>query len=92
MNKLTIAHRIVLLVVASILALILVGYDGLSVGNKGADSIRKIKDHSLVGIQILGDARQSFTVSRLAAYTHILAINDDAKAKVEKNLLAQFGE
>lgn len=57
MHKLTIAHRIILLVTASILALILIGYDGLSVGNKGADSIRKIKDHSLAGIQILGEAR-----------------------------------
>jgi methyl-accepting chemotaxis protein len=90
MNKLTIAHRIVLLVAASVISLIVVGYDGLSVGNKGADSIRKIKDDSLAGIQILGDARQSFTVARLTAYAHILAINDEAKAKVEKNLLAQF--
>ena len=90
MNKLTIAHRIILLVAASVIALIVVGYDGLSVGNKGADSIRTIKDHSLVGIQILGDARQSFTAARVTVYTHILAINEDAKAKVEKNLLAQF--
>ncbi len=90
MNKLTIAHRIILLVAASVIALIVVGYDGLSVGNKGADSIRTIKDHSLVGIQILGDARQTFTAARVTVYTHILAINEDAKAKVEKNLLAQF--
>ena len=90
MNKLTIVHRIVLLVAAAVLSLILVGYDGLSVGQKGATSIATIKDHSLAGIQILGDARQSFTVSRVMVYSHLIAINEDAKAKVEKNLFAQF--
>ncbi len=90
MNKLTIVHRIVLLVVASIISLLLVGYDGLSVGNKSVDSIKSINDDSLASIQLLGDARQAFTLSRVAAYAHIIAANEDAKAKVEKTLQSQF--
>ena len=62
MNKLTIAHRIVLLIVASVISLLLVGYDGLSVGSKSADSIKRLNSDSLAGVQILGDARQSFTL------------------------------
>ena len=63
MNKLTIAHRIVLLIVASVISLLLVGYDGLSVGSKSADSIKRLNSDSLAGVQILGDARQSFTLA-----------------------------
>ena len=49
MNKLSIAHRIMLLIVASVIALLLVGYYGLSVGNKGSDSIKTIQQDSLAG-------------------------------------------
>ena len=90
MNKLTIAHRIVLLIAASVISLLLVGYDGLSVGNKSVDSIKAINNDSLASIQIIGDARQTFTLSRVAAYAHIIAANEDAKAKVEKTLQSQF--
>ena len=90
MNKLTIAHRIVLLIAVSVISLLLVGYDGLSVGNKSVDSIKSINDDSLASIQLLGDARQAFTLSRVAAYAHIIAANEDAKAKVEKTLQGQF--
>ncbi|MBS1227706.1 MAG: methyl-accepting chemotaxis protein [Proteobacteria bacterium] len=90
MSKLTIAHRIMLLIAASVISLLLVGYNGLSVGNKGADSIKKIDQDSLASIQLLGDARQAFTIARVSVYAHILAANDDAKAKVEKSLQDQF--
>ena len=90
MNKLTIAQRIILLIVASVIALLLVGYDGLSVGNKGADSIRKLDEDSLASIQILGDARQAFTIARVAVYAHVLAVDEEAKAKAEKMLRDQL--
>jgi len=90
MNKLSIAHRIMLLIAASVIALLLVGYNGLSVGNKGAESIKKLDQDSLASIQILGDARQAFTIARVAVYSHILAVDEDAKAKAEKMLRDQF--
>ena len=90
MSKLSIAHRIMLLIAASVISLLLVGYNGLSVGNKGADSIKKIDQDSLASIQLLGDARQAFTITRVAVYAHIFAANEDAKAKAEKSLQEQF--
>jgi len=90
MNKLSIAQRIMLLIVASVIALLLVGYDGLSVGNKGAASIKTMQQDSLAGIQLLGDARQAFTIARVAVYSHVLAVDEDAKAKAEKMLHDQF--
>jgi len=90
MSKLSIAHRIMLLIAVSVISLLLVGYNGLLVGNKGADSIKKIDQDSLASIQLLGDARQAFTIVRVGAYAHILANNEDAKAKAEKSLQDQF--
>ena len=90
MSKLSIAHRIMLLIAASVISLLLVGYNGLSVGNKGADSIKKIDQDSLASIQLLGDARQAFTITRVAVYAHIFAANEDAKANAEKSLQEQF--
>jgi len=91
MNKLTIAHRIMLLIAASVIALLLVGYDGLSVGNKGAASIKNMQQDSLAGVQLMGDARQAFTIARVAVYAHVLAADEDAKANAEKMLKDQFG-
>ena len=90
MNKLTIAQRIMLLIAASVVALLLVGYDGLSVGNKGAESIKTMQQDSLAGIQLLGDARQAFTIARVAVYSHVLAADEEAKAKAEKMLRDQL--
>jgi len=90
MKHLTIAHRIMLTIGAAVLSLLLVGFVGLTVANKGADSIKKINDNSLAGIQILGDARQSFTLSRVIAYAHILAVDEAAKQIVEKSLASSF--
>ena len=90
MNKLTIAHRIMLLIVASVLALLLVGYNGLLVGSKGADSIKKLDQDSLESVQTLGDARQAFTIARVTVYAHVLAADEGAKASAEKALQNQF--
>ena len=91
MNKLTIAQRIMLLIATAVISLLVVGYNGLSVGSKGADSLKKIDRESLASIQTLGDARQAFTLTRLAAYAHLIAADESAKSKVEKSLQEQFG-
>ena len=49
MSRFTIAHRIMLLIAAAAISLLRVGYNGLSVGNKGADSINKIDQDSRAG-------------------------------------------
>jgi methyl-accepting chemotaxis protein len=90
MKRLTIFHRIMLLVITAVISLLLVGYNGLSIGNMGAASIKAINDDSLASIQLLGDARQAFTIVRIDVYAHILAANEDAKAKVEKTLQNQL--
>ena len=90
MKHLTIVHRIMLTIGAAIVSLLLVGFVGLSVANRSADSIKKINDHSLAGIQILGDARQAFTLSRVTAYSHIFAADEVAKQNVEKTMLSSF--
>jgi len=90
MKHLSIAQRIMLTVGVAVFSLLLVGFVGLSVANKGADSIKRINDNSLSGVQILGDARQSFTLSRVIAYAHILAADEIAKQTVEKSLTASF--
>lgn len=90
MKHLTIAHRIMLTIGAAVLSLLLVGFVGLSVASKGTASINKINDNSLAGIQILGDARQAFTLSRVIAYAHIFAADEAAKQKVEKSLVSSF--
>jgi len=51
----TIAHRILLMIGTSVLALLLIGLVGLSVGSSGASSIKKINDGSLASLQTLGD-------------------------------------
>ena len=86
MKHLTIVHRFMLTIGAAVLSLLLVGFVGLSVANNGTDSIKKINDNSLAGIQILGDARQAFTLSRVTAYAHIFAADEVAKQNVEKSL------
>jgi len=90
MKHLTIVHRIMLTIGAAVLSLLLVGFVGLSVANNGTDSIKKINDNSLAGIQILGDARQAFTLSRVTAYAHIFAADEVTKQNVEKSLVSSF--
>ena len=53
MKNVTIAQRIQLMIGASVLALLLVGFAGLIVANNGTDSIKKINDESLAQIQTL---------------------------------------
>ena len=53
MNNFTIARRITLMIVAAVLALLLVGFVGLTVADKGSENIRRINEESLAGIQTL---------------------------------------
>ncbi len=81
MKNLTIAHRIMLMISTSVIALLLVGFFGLSVASKGTASIKQIKDDSMAGVHILGDARQAFMEIRV----DILALfvnEDDAQMKI----------
>jgi len=49
-----------------------------------------MQQDSLAGIQLLGDARQAFTIARVAVYSHVLAADEEAKAKAEKMLRDQL--
>jgi methyl-accepting chemotaxis protein len=92
MKNLTIAHRILLMIGVSVMALLLIGFVGLSVASKGADSIKQINDDSLAGIQTLGAARQSFMEARVNILTLFLN-SDDAEIKdVEKRLKSNQDE
>ena len=86
MSKLTIAHRIMLLIAVSVISLLLVGYNGLSVGNKGADSIKKIDQDSLAGISTLSEARQAFMMMRLSVVNHIGTPDPAAKKAAEEKV------
>ena len=70
MNKLSVAQRIMLLIVASLITLLLLAYDGLSVGNKGADSIRKLDEDSLASIH-----DTAATVNQAAELIHGLELH-----------------
>ena len=86
MKNLTIAHRIMLMIGTSVLALLLVGLVGLSVGNSGANSIKKINDGSLARVQTLGDARQIFMDARVDMYVYFLNTDDAEMDAIEKRL------
>ena len=86
MKNYTIANRIMLMIGISVLSLLLVGYVGLSVANNGSDSIKRIEEDSLTSIKTLGDARQAFTLIRVAVYSHLFAADEAAKQNAEKTL------
>ncbi len=89
MKTLTIAHRIVLMIAASVTALLLVGGVGLYVSKSQTDSIRLITEDSIAGIVTLSEARQAFMQLRVAVYPHLLnadaAAKKDAEEKIEAN-------
>jgi methyl-accepting chemotaxis protein len=89
-KNVTIAHRLVLMIGASVIALLVVGFVGLSVANKGTDSIRKINDVSLANIQTLGTARQVFMEIRLNAYAHVNTPVESAMKEIEKRLASNI--
>ena len=92
MKNVTIAHLILLMIGASVLALLLVGFAGLIVANKGTDSIKKINDESLAQIQMLGSTRQAFMAARVNMYALFLNSDDAEMEAIEKRLTAGSSE
>lgn len=71
MKNLSIAKRLALMILASLAALLIVGFVGLSVANRSAASIGQINDVSLSSIQVLSAARQTFMEITVSAYAHV---------------------
>ena len=92
MKNVTIAHRILLMIGASVLALLLVGVAGLIVANTGTGSIKKINDESLAQIQTLGSTRQAFMAARVNMYALFLNSDDAEMEAIEKRLTAGSSE
>ena len=86
MSKLTIAHRIMLLIGFSIVSLLLVGSVGLYVSNTQTEDIRLIDQDSLAGISTLSEARQAFMMIRLSVLNHLSAPDPAAKKAVEAKI------
>ncbi len=86
MRHITIATRLALMIGASVLALLLVGFVGISAADKGADSIRKVNDESLGSIQMLAEARQIFMEIRVNGYLHIITPTEPGMKKIEAKL------
>ncbi len=75
-----------LMIGTSVLALLIVGFVGISVANKESENIRRINDGSLASIQILGEARQKFMEMRVNAYIHITTSSESGMRKIEEAL------
>jgi methyl-accepting chemotaxis protein len=86
MKNLTIAHRILLMIATSVVALLLIGGVGLYVSHKETDSIKLINDDSLASIQILAEARQAFMLLRVSVYPHLLSSDGAAKKEAENRI------
>jgi methyl-accepting chemotaxis protein len=92
MKNFTIAHRILLMIGASVIALLIVGFVGLSVASKETESIKKINDGSLASIETLGAARQAFMEARVNMLMLFL-ISDDAEMEtIQKQLKSNTDE
>ena len=78
MKNITIAGRILLMVCTSLLTLVIVGFIGLSVAQKGSDSVRQINDGNLASIEVLATMRQQFMETRVNIFSLLLS-NDDAQ-------------
>ena len=86
MNNITISRRIILMVVFSVIALLVVGFVGLFVASKQTESIKQIKENSLVSIETLGEARQAYMEFRVLVYTHLVNTDPATLQSVEKRL------
>jgi methyl-accepting chemotaxis protein len=86
MSKLTIAHRIMLLIVVSVISLLLVGAVGLYVSDAQSEDIKRIDENSMAGIKALNAARQSYMLVRLSVLNHIRNTDPAAKKIAEDNI------
>lgn len=88
MKNITIAQRIVMLICASIVALLVVGSVGLYVAKTETDSINLISDDALAGIVVISEARQAFMDVRANLNVHLANAAPEAKAAAEQRLEA----
>ncbi len=89
MKRISIAQRIILMIVASVIALMLVGGVGLNVSNQQTNSIRIIHEDSLTSIVTLNELRQAFMNIRVNAYAHLLTSDLDVKRGAESRIEEQ---
>ena len=92
MKNLTIAHRILMMIGVSVLSLLLVGFVGLFVANKGTESIRQINEGAQPRIQALGEVRQIFMESRINIYALFLNTDQMEMDSLEQRLGGSIGE
>ena len=88
MNNLTIAKRIILMIAASLISLLIVGFVGLKVINDESASIEQIDSGSLEKIMILGETRQIFMESRVGILARFIYTGSAEMDKLEKTLKA----
>ena len=86
MSKLTIAHRIMLLIAVSVISLLFVGSVGLYVSNTQTEDVRLIDQDSLAGISTLSEARQAYMMMRLSVVNHISTPDPAAKKAAEEKV------
>ena len=91
MKNLTIARRIMLMIATSVIALLLIGFVGLSVADKGAEDIKLI-NNNVTGVKILSAARQAFMEVRINTYSHVLSTDVALKGDIEKVIEANEKE
>ena len=92
MKNLTIAHRIILMICVSVLSLLLVGFVGLFVAEKGSESIKEINEGAMPRIQALGEVRQIFMESRINIYALFLNTDEMEMDALEQRLGGSIGE
>ena len=85
-NNLTIAKRITLMIAASLISLLIVGFVGLKVINDESASIEQIDSGSLEKILILTKARQTFMESRVGILARFIYTGSAEMDKLEKTL------
>jgi methyl-accepting chemotaxis protein len=86
MKNFTIAHRIWMMIAASVSALLLLGAIGMHVSDRETESLRLMNDGSIHSLVALSEARQAFMQIRLAAAAHTMSGEDAVMRAVEKKI------
>lgn len=86
MKAVTISARLLLMIAASVVALLIVGGVGLRVASQGTQRIEEINDGALARIQTLGASRQAFMDARVGMLALFLNSNDDEMSALEKQI------
>lgn len=84
MKNLTIAKRIVMMIVIAVAALLVVGFVGVYMVNKGADSVKLINEDSLPSIKTITAAQQEFMLIRVNVVAHVVNTEDAKMQPLEK--------